>query len=89
MERLHSKTVLITGATGFIAKLLVEKILRLQPGIKRVYLLVRAGDEATARRRVQSEVRFFFLTTVHEYYLFLELRVLFRPYVDSHTATVQ
>ncbi|XP_066390418.1 fatty acyl-CoA reductase 1-like isoform X3 [Miscanthus floridulus] len=44
-ERLHGKTVLITGATGFIAKLLVEKILRLQPRVKRLYLLVRAPNQ--------------------------------------------
>ncbi|CAN6218070.1 unnamed protein product, partial [Urochloa humidicola] len=44
-ERLLNRTVLITGATGFIAKLLVEKIMRLQPQVKRLYLLVRAGDQ--------------------------------------------
>ncbi|CAN6174690.1 unnamed protein product [Urochloa humidicola] len=55
-ERLHTKTVLITGATGFIAKLLVEKILRLQPSVKRLYLLVRAGDQASATERVRSEI---------------------------------
>ncbi|KAF2922446.1 hypothetical protein DAI22_07g114500 [Oryza sativa Japonica Group] len=54
-ERFHSRTVLITGATGFIAKLLVEKILRLQPGVKRLYLLVRAADQVSANRRVESE----------------------------------
>ncbi|XP_015647956.1 fatty acyl-CoA reductase 1 isoform X1 [Oryza sativa Japonica Group] len=55
-ERFHSRTVLITGATGFIAKLLVEKILRLQPGVKRLYLLVRAADQVSANRRVESEI---------------------------------
>ncbi|BAT01149.1 Os07g0416600 [Oryza sativa Japonica Group] len=56
-ERFHSRTVLITGATGFIAKLLVEKILRLQPGVKRLYLLVRAADQVSANRRVESETQ--------------------------------
>ncbi|OEL33363.1 Fatty acyl-CoA reductase 1 [Dichanthelium oligosanthes] len=55
-ERLHSKTVLVTGATGFIAKLLVEKLLRLQPPVKRLYLLVRAGDQVSATERVRSEI---------------------------------
>jgi len=54
-ERLLNRTVLITGATGFIAKLLVEKILRLQPRVKRLYLLVRAGDQVSAEKRVESE----------------------------------
>ncbi|TVU25755.1 hypothetical protein EJB05_28262, partial [Eragrostis curvula] len=55
-ERIHSKTVLITGATGFIAKLLIEKILRLQPAVKRLYLLVRANDQVSAKKRVRSEI---------------------------------
>ncbi|PVH64559.1 hypothetical protein PAHAL_2G303400 [Panicum hallii] len=55
-ERLHNKTFLITGATGFIAKLLVEKILRLQPPVKMLYLLVRAGDQASATERIRSEI---------------------------------
>uniref|UniRef100_A0A0E0NSK9 Fatty acyl-CoA reductase n=1 Tax=Oryza rufipogon TaxID=4529 RepID=A0A0E0NSK9_ORYRU len=63
-ERFHSRTVLITGATGFIAKLLVEKILRLQPAVKRLYLLVRAADQVSANRRVESEVCLLFWTTL-------------------------
>lgn len=84
-ERLRNKAVLITGATGFIAKrrptpfpisslslfnffvdafldglkVLVEKILRLQPEVRRLFLLVRAGDQISAERRVQSEVSVF------------------------------
>jgi fatty acyl-CoA reductase len=37
----------------------VEKILRMQPLVKRLYLLVRAGDQASAKERVRSEVVFF------------------------------
>ncbi|WVZ65313.1 hypothetical protein U9M48_014698 [Paspalum notatum var. saurae] len=73
-ERLNGKAVLITGATGFIAKrnsdslnlylcsspeldaVLVEKILRLQPRVKRLYLLVRARDQVSAKERVRSEI---------------------------------
>uniref|UniRef100_A0A0A9A7A2 Fatty acyl-CoA reductase n=1 Tax=Arundo donax TaxID=35708 RepID=A0A0A9A7A2_ARUDO len=55
-ECLLNKTVLVTGATGFIAKILVEKILRMQPGVKRLYLLVRAADQASAEKRVRSEI---------------------------------
>ncbi|CAN6218071.1 unnamed protein product [Urochloa humidicola] len=58
-ERLHNKTVLITGVTGFIAKLLVEKILRSSSAAKRpqkLYLLVRAGDQTSATERVHSEI---------------------------------
>ncbi|KAG8483491.1 hypothetical protein CXB51_023148 [Gossypium anomalum] len=42
----QGKTILITGATGFLAKVFVEKILRLQPNVNKLYLLVKAvaGD---------------------------------------------
>ncbi|GJN31937.1 hypothetical protein PR202_gb20399 [Eleusine coracana subsp. coracana] len=50
------KSILITGSTGFLGKLLVEKILRVQPDVKKLYLLVRAPDAASAKKRVLSEV---------------------------------
>ncbi|XP_021750965.1 fatty acyl-CoA reductase 3-like [Chenopodium quinoa] len=55
-EFLSNKTVLVTGATGFIAKILVEKILRVQPDVKKLYLLVRARDAQAADVRLQDEV---------------------------------
>ncbi|CAB3257432.1 unnamed protein product [Arctia plantaginis] len=35
------KNILITGATGFLGKILVEKLLRCCPGVENLYLLVR------------------------------------------------
>ncbi|KAI4998825.1 hypothetical protein ZWY2020_054167 [Hordeum vulgare] len=55
-EYFRNKSVLITGSTGFLGKILVEKILRVQPGVRRIYLPVRAADSAAARRRVETEV---------------------------------
>ncbi|QCD88058.1 fatty acyl-CoA reductase [Vigna unguiculata] len=53
---LDGKTILVTGATGFLAKLLVEKILRVQPNIKKLYLLLRAADSEEATKRLHDEV---------------------------------
>ncbi|KAJ3691708.1 hypothetical protein LUZ61_020872 [Rhynchospora tenuis] len=50
------KSVLITGSTGFLGKVLVEKILRVEPEVKKIFLLVRAQDTESAKQRVQSEV---------------------------------
>lgn len=45
------RSVFITGGTGFMGKVLVEKLLRSCPGIKNIYLLIRPkkGQETTAR----------------------------------------
>ncbi|OIT20863.1 fatty acyl-coa reductase 3 [Nicotiana attenuata] len=53
---LEGKTIFITGATGFLAKILVEKILRVQPNMKKLYLLVRASDTKSAKKRFYEEV---------------------------------
>lgn len=35
----------------------VEKVLRVQPNVKRLYLLIRAEDDKSAKLRFQNEVR--------------------------------
>ncbi|CAN8244301.1 unnamed protein product [Cochlearia groenlandica] len=56
LQFLENKTIFITGAPGFLAKVLVEKILRLQPNVKKMYLLLRASDNKAAMQRLRSEV---------------------------------
>ncbi|XP_019256600.1 PREDICTED: fatty acyl-CoA reductase 3-like isoform X1 [Nicotiana attenuata] len=53
---LEDKTILVTGATGFLAKILVEKILRIQPNVKKLFLLLRASDTKSARIRFKDEI---------------------------------
>ncbi|KAM3355366.1 hypothetical protein ACQJBY_025879 [Aegilops geniculata] len=50
------KNILITGSTGFLGKVLVEKILRVQPGVTKLFLLVRATNDESARHRILTEV---------------------------------
>ncbi|CAK7329346.1 unnamed protein product [Dovyalis caffra] len=56
LEFLENKTILVTGATGYLAKIFVEKILRVQPNVKKFYLLLRAADDNSARERLRDEV---------------------------------
>ncbi|KAJ8768223.1 hypothetical protein K2173_021163 [Erythroxylum novogranatense] len=56
IQFLQDKSVLITGATGFLAKIFVEKILRVQPNVKKIYLLLRAADANAAQERLQNEI---------------------------------
>lgn len=43
------KTILITGATGFLGKVVLEKILRDLPNIKCVYLAIADSVSTTSQ----------------------------------------
>ncbi|XP_076893981.1 alcohol-forming fatty acyl-CoA reductase-like [Bidens hawaiensis] len=55
VDYLENKVILITGATGFLAKIFVEKVLRVQPNVKKLYLLIRAPDGKSALQRFNTE----------------------------------
>ncbi|XP_073152583.1 probable fatty acyl-CoA reductase 4 [Henckelia pumila] len=52
----EGKTILITGVTGFLAKVFLEKLLRVQPKIKKVFLIIRAKNEESLVERLNDEV---------------------------------
>ncbi len=62
VDFLQGKTLLITGSTGFLAKGLVEKILRVVPDVERIYLLIRSrggengGPVLTPTSRLEREI---------------------------------
>ncbi|PIN07955.1 Alcohol-forming fatty acyl-CoA reductase [Handroanthus impetiginosus] len=56
-QNLEGKTVLVTGGTGFLAKILVEKILRVQPDVKKLFLLVRSSNVKSVEQRLHHEVK--------------------------------
>jgi fatty acyl-CoA reductase len=53
---LSGKRVLLTGATGFLAKVVLEKLIRTTPGLGGVILLIRGGEQGDARERFQRQV---------------------------------
>ncbi|CAN4100759.1 unnamed protein product [Withania somnifera] len=55
LKFLENRSILVTGATGFLAKIFVEKILRVQPNVKKLYLLLRAKDNNAALERFNNE----------------------------------
>ncbi|XP_031100999.1 fatty acyl-CoA reductase 3-like [Ipomoea triloba] len=56
LQFLDNTTILVTGAAGFLAKIFVEKILRVQPNVKKLYLLLRAADTEAALQRFNTEI---------------------------------
>jgi len=53
-EFYRDRSVFITGATGFLGKVLVEKLLRSCPAIKTLYLLMRPKSGKDIRIRLQE-----------------------------------
>lgn len=47
-------TILITGATGFVGKLILEKLLRSFPDLRRIYLIVRPKKGQSVGQRVEA-----------------------------------
>ena len=56
-EFYDGKSVLVTGSTGFLGKVIVEKLLRSCEGIENVYLLVRPKKNKTADDRLNSFIK--------------------------------
>ncbi|KAK9755933.1 hypothetical protein RND81_01G060300 [Saponaria officinalis] len=56
LKFLENKAILVTGGAGFLAKIFMEKVLRTQPNVKKVYLLLRANDDKAASLRLQNEI---------------------------------
>lgn len=53
-EYFRNKTILITGASGFLGKLLLEKLLRSCPDVKEIYILLRPKRNMSTKERFQK-----------------------------------
>ncbi|XP_048321564.2 fatty acyl-CoA reductase 2, chloroplastic isoform X2 [Ziziphus jujuba] len=53
---LRGKRFFITGATGFLAKVLIEKVLRTVPDVGKIYVLIKAKNKEAAMERLKSEI---------------------------------
>uniref|UniRef100_A0A6G1S2U3 Fatty acyl-CoA reductase n=1 Tax=Aceria tosichella TaxID=561515 RepID=A0A6G1S2U3_9ACAR len=54
VEFYKGRSVFITGASGFIGKVLIEKLLRTCPGIKRVFVLIRPKFNKQPHERLKE-----------------------------------
>lgn len=57
-EYYTNKTIFITGSTGFMGKVLIEKLLRDCPGIKKIYMLMRPKKGHGSKERLDDLLAF-------------------------------
>jgi alcohol-forming fatty acyl-CoA reductase len=50
------KTIFLTGTTGFVGKVVLEKLLRSLSSCKRIYLMVRAKKSMTVQQRMLESI---------------------------------
>ncbi|MDX1589116.1 MAG: fatty acyl-CoA reductase [Oleiphilaceae bacterium] len=56
-QHLRGRRVLLTGTTGFLGKVVLEKLMRSVPDIGAVHLLIRSNDRfASARERFENDI---------------------------------
>jgi alcohol-forming fatty acyl-CoA reductase len=55
-DRLAGKSILLTGATGFVGKAVLAVLLRNAPDFRRLVVVLRADSDDLARRRLVEEV---------------------------------
>jgi FlaA1/EpsC-like NDP-sugar epimerase len=70
IEFYKNKSIFITGATGFLGKALIEKLLRSCNEIKSIYVLIRVKKGKSSQERLNEIINckviffyFFFLIT--------------------------
>ena len=50
------KSILLTGTTGFLGKVVLEKILRDLQGFRNIYLVIRNKPKRTLQQRMMGEI---------------------------------
>lgn len=66
-EFYRDKCIFITGATGFMGKALIEKLLRSCPDIKTLYLLVRPKKGKEPEQRIEEIISSKVIKAIKEF----------------------
>src|SRR4051812_11248600 len=56
ISSLSNQNILVTGASGFVGKVVLEKILRSIPAINSIIIFVRSKQGTAAKERMKTEI---------------------------------
>lgn len=52
----EGKTILLTGCTGFVGKVVLEKIIRTLPNFKKIFVMLRAKKNLSLQERFEKQI---------------------------------
>ena len=52
----EGKTIFLTGTTGFVGKVVLEKIIRCLPNFKKLFVMVRDKKGMSVQQRFEKEI---------------------------------
>lgn len=55
-EFYRDKTILITGSTGFVGKVVLDKIIRMQPNFRKIYVMIREKKNMSLAERFEQQI---------------------------------
>ena len=55
-EFYEGKTIFLTGTTGFVGKVVLEKLIRDLFGFKKLFVMIRAKKNQSVRDRFENEI---------------------------------
>ena len=55
-EFYRGKTIFLTGTTGFVGKVLLEKFIRTLPHFRKIFVMVRDKKNKTVQQRLETEI---------------------------------
>ncbi|XP_017779531.1 PREDICTED: fatty acyl-CoA reductase 1 [Nicrophorus vespilloides] len=67
-EYFADKNVFVTGATGFMGKVLIEKILRCCPNVNKIYILLRPKRDLNLQERLDAMYKIKLFDKLNELY---------------------
>ena len=82
-EFYRNKTIFITGGSGFIGKVLVEKLLRSCPDLKTIYLLLREKKGRAPEDRIKTIIDLPVSRSLHQFSIFNPCLALRRTQVEK------